>query len=285
MDRTEENWHPLRQWANRAAVDAIDGVDRVLGSADARMRFSRLWSSRQNAVLMYHSVGGIPGYVGSLPVERFVADLEALVERYDVVDLPAVLDPTETRPKRVALTFDDGFVDFSTTVLPLLREFDVPATVFVSSAFVDDESRALAYERHELEPSDDRLLMTEAELAELVEEDLVTIGNHTRTHPRLSTLDTATKREEILGAKSDLESRFGVTVDRFCYPYGDFDGEAVDIAASAHDLSVTIDRGLVAPSTDPHRIPRIDGNDPRAEMWWRLTDLRYVPATVLGRTL
>jgi peptidoglycan/xylan/chitin deacetylase (PgdA/CDA1 family) len=40
-------------------------------------------------------------------------------------------------PRSVCITFDDGYLDNFTHALPLLREFDLPATFFISVGFLD----------------------------------------------------------------------------------------------------------------------------------------------------
>lgn len=48
-------------------------------------------------------------------------------------------------PAALILTFDDGFADFPRTVLPILEEYEAPATLFVTTGFVD--GRRVPYER------------------------------------------------------------------------------------------------------------------------------------------
>ncbi len=42
-------------------------------------------------------------------------------------------------PRGIVVTFDDGYVDNLTQALPLLQHFDIPATVFIASAYLDQE--------------------------------------------------------------------------------------------------------------------------------------------------
>ncbi|MFC6992316.1 polysaccharide deacetylase family protein [Haladaptatus sp. GCM10025707] len=249
----------------------MTGAWDALASSDRRLRLSSRFPDRRNAILVYHSVG-MPGRFGTVSVERFRRDLDYLTSRYTVCDLPDVLE--SGTKKRVAITFDDGFADFETNTLPLLREFDCPATVFVSSDFVGDENLSHFAARHELEPTADQVMLTAAQLRALATDPLVTVGNHTRSHPRLSELgDDEARREEILGAKAALETIVGVEIDRFSYPYGDHDPASVVLVRDSHALAVTTAGRLVAPGSDPYLLPRLAGHVPESTLRWELSDL------------
>ncbi|GGL38238.1 polysaccharide deacetylase [Halarchaeum grantii] len=233
-----------------------EAVWRTLAEADARLGVAAPTS--QNVVLMYHSVGGSAGNTDGrvVTVEAFRELLAWLDGRYEFVDLPAVLDAGDG--PRVAVTFDDAYRSVHRHALPVLREFDAPATVYVIADRVGGATeRGVPY-------------LTEAQIRELVADDLVTVGNHTRTHARLSALDEAALREEVVGAKDALEARFDCDVERFCYPYGDYTPRVVDVVRESHDYA-TADDGHVAPATDPHRIPRVDASQRPTVVRWELT--------------
>lgn len=88
-----------------------------------------------------------PGPAIFLPPDELRSALRVFSTRMRPGALAAVVaDSTRrwTGPRSLALTFDDGFRDNLTTALPLLEEFDAPATIFVTTGFVDRE--VLPYE-------------------------------------------------------------------------------------------------------------------------------------------
>lgn len=251
-----------------------DRIWRGVATTDHLLGVSRFVPDTSNAIVAYHSVG--EGGYGSVTRDRFARDVAYLTSRYEVVDLPAVLEAGDR--KRVALTFDDGYRDFYDHALPVLREHDVPATVFVVADALGDPTF-----QHDDVPGRAHEYLTESQVRVLVDEPLVSIGNHTRTHPGLATLGGRDEIErEVVGAKRALEEGLGVPVDRFSYPYGSYNGAAVDVVREGHDVAVTSDRGLVAPTTDRYRLPRIDPARNEAVFRWELTDLSWQLRGVFG---
>jgi peptidoglycan/xylan/chitin deacetylase (PgdA/CDA1 family) len=242
-------------------------------------------SKRSNAVLMYHSVGPRDDVYGNVTPERFRRDVAYLTRRFDVVDLPAVL-ATDTERKRVALTFDDGFANFYTEALPVLREYGVPATVFVTTGFVDDADPELVDARLGPDDYSSDLMLSAAQVGRLADEELVTVGNHTATHPDLTTVEDASRLEaEIVGAKAELERRFGVTVDRFAYPYGPYDERSLELVRDSHRLAVTGVPRLVTSRRDRHELPRLPAHTGRLRLRWQLSEVRESLKRSLGRTV
>ncbi len=85
------------------------------------------------------------------------------------------------------------------------------------------------------------------ELRHLADDDLITIGAHTRSHPILSRVDADDLAAEIIGGKIDLERMTDREVFHFAYPNGsrrDISDAAVSIAAGHFGSSVTTVPGL-----------------------------------------
>jgi peptidoglycan/xylan/chitin deacetylase (PgdA/CDA1 family) len=97
-------------------------------------------------VLTYHRVTDLaedrrhPGLISAAPAE-FRAQIDFIVRRWNPVSVHDVIQAVNgglALPRHaVLLTFDDGCDDFVEHVWPILQEYEVPAVVFVPTAFVD----------------------------------------------------------------------------------------------------------------------------------------------------
>ena len=265
---------PVERWL-------YDRIAALCGRAPV----DRLRVTSRNAVLMYHSVrpaADCRPSTSDVAVAEFRRQLDYLTSHHEVVDLPAVRESGGSNGgKKIALTFDDGYRDFYTNVRPLLHEYDVPATVFVVAGFVDDDDRRtqVANTGHLFDT------LTSDQLADLADDPLVSIGNHSRTHHDLGRHeDREIIRDEVVGARGELEDRFGVTADRFCYPRGGHNAVSREIVRESHALA-TVDesqRPLLGPE-DPVRLPRIDAGLPFPLVRFRLSDANGALMRLLGR--
>jgi peptidoglycan/xylan/chitin deacetylase (PgdA/CDA1 family) len=116
--------------------------------------------------------------------------------------------------RRVALTFDDGLdPKAAMTIFATLRSFNAPATLFFNR---------VSYERHrQLIRPVRRLLAT----------GLVTLGNHTATHHRLTTLGPAGIRSELERDRAFVHKTFHRSnVPFFRPPYGASNPTVLSIA-------------------------------------------------------
>lgn len=228
----------------------------------------------RNNVLMYHSIGG-SGHA-NISAELFRRHLEWLQKTYKIVDLPKVL--AGDGGKQIALTFDDGYRSFYDIVLPILREYSVPATLFVMGKPLSDKSFV-----HDDAPPEYRRYLSKRQLQEIADSPRVTIGNHSMSHLNLSkSLPQSTLREEIVDSKRLLESELGVPINRFCYPGNNWSQSARDVVATTHECAVrgVGGRKFVTSEVDPYLIPRVDGAVPLPALRFEVSD----SAKLLRRT-
>jgi len=98
-------------------------------------------SQLSGLILMYHRINEVDSDPWGLCVrpERFADHLEIL--RQEAVPLPLQefvrASQKGVLPRRaVAITFDDGYVDNLSNAKPVLEQFHIPATVFVTSGYI-----------------------------------------------------------------------------------------------------------------------------------------------------
>ncbi|MEP6732637.1 MAG: polysaccharide deacetylase family protein [bacterium] len=121
--------------------DAILGIAKGVG-AFAIVRDSA-WRRRRLLILCYHGVSMDDEHEWSpalyVTQEKLRARLRMLRDGgYTVLPLTEAMRRLDdgTLPSRsVALTFDDGAVDFERRALPVLREFNMPATLYLTTFY------------------------------------------------------------------------------------------------------------------------------------------------------
>ncbi len=111
---------------------------RFLGNAVAHVKRGE----QTLFVITYHRILSKPDpLLESEPdVAEFRWQMEVLARCFNVLPLSQALkqlDAGRLPPRAVCVTFDDGYRSVHDLALPVLREFGLPATVFVTSGFLD----------------------------------------------------------------------------------------------------------------------------------------------------
>jgi peptidoglycan/xylan/chitin deacetylase (PgdA/CDA1 family) len=189
----------------------------------------RLKSVTQSAVTSIHQVAfdrGLPRKVGvylhSLPEQDHDSFGEMCGffrdEGYRFTGPGEFLDDPDERC--VFVSFDDNYRTWY-EAMPLFDTLDVRATFYVNTCAVRERDDA-----DEIEVYFDRLGFTGPRIplsaAELVALDDAghTIGTHTHSHHRLTSISHDDALADITTGKEDLEAILGKPVVHFAYPYG-----------------------------------------------------------------
>ncbi|HIV85629.1 MAG TPA: polysaccharide deacetylase family protein [Candidatus Monoglobus merdigallinarum] len=113
--------------------------------------------------------------------------------------------------KPVILTFDDGYEDNYTELFPLLKEYNVKATIFVVSSYVDTEG-----------------YLSSAQIREMVDSGLVSVQSHTSGHVELTGLGKEELQEELRRSCAELAKITGRNVTAISYPGGYYNSDVIE---------------------------------------------------------
>jgi peptidoglycan/xylan/chitin deacetylase (PgdA/CDA1 family) len=210
--------------------------------------------------------------------ERQMAWFHRLGYRSISLDAAAehLLAGTPVPPRRFAITFDDGYKSVLTHALPVLQEFGFTATVFVVTGLAGGSSE---WDRGLTQPAP---LLDWSEIGLLAASGM-SIGSHTVSHPHLSAAGSEQARREVSESKQTIETRLGMPVRSFCYPYGDCaDWVEALVEDAGYDLACDdVGRGrhrrYVLSRIDPSYWPAALTPLLRSRRWiWRLQSLPTV---------
>jgi peptidoglycan/xylan/chitin deacetylase (PgdA/CDA1 family) len=223
-------------------------------------------------VLCYHAISERWPAALSIAPEHLEEHVSMLVHRgyRGVTFYEAVTRPPAS--KALAITFDDAYRSVIELALPILSRAGFSATVFAPTAFVgSEEPMAWPGIDHwrDTEYAEELVPMSWQELEHLAEIGWE-IGSHTRSHPRLPTLDDARLQDELQRSRHDIEGHLAGPCPSLAYPYGDHDDRVVEAARHAgYETAGTVPARLRRPAgrLDWPRIIVTRADDARRFRW------------------
>lgn len=203
-------------------------------------------------IFMYHYIQEPPdqradpvGYGLSVRPEEFRRQMAYLDEHgyhpVTIADLRAYLQGQASLPdKPVVLTFDDGYADFYSTALPILREHRFRAVAYIVSGFT-------AYPDRYMTPDQVREIDAAG----------IEIGAHTYSHVDL-TQSGVDLNLQLVQSKAQLEGMVGHPVVDFCYPSGRFNPSIVSaVRAAGYESATTTVEGSAHSFDDRYQWTRV----------------------------
>jgi peptidoglycan/xylan/chitin deacetylase (PgdA/CDA1 family) len=211
-------------------------------------------------VICYHSINKDPSGKSSIIVskEKFRQHLQTIKDEgyitLTIAELNDYLFKDKPIPeKSVVLTFDDGYRDNYTNAFPILKEFNMNATIFVISSYLDRD-----------------WYLTTQQIKELSDYG-IDIESHTVSHVKLSTLSYESQLKELKNSKATLENITEKPVVSVAYPEGKFDENTKKATLEAgYSMGFTIKRGYA------------DRNDSQVELNRICVDYTYKPNNIIN---
>jgi peptidoglycan/xylan/chitin deacetylase (PgdA/CDA1 family) len=209
----------------------------------------------QVPVLLYHRFGPTVADSMTITTKNFEDHLKYLKENgYKVIPLRQLVDYVrgkgpEPAPKSVVICADDGHKSVYSDMLPLVKKYNVPVTLFIYPSCISNAKYAMTWDQ----------------LRSLQSTNLFEIQSHTYYHPdfrkerkRLSPAEFNKFVDyQLRKSKEKLEKQMGRPVEYLAWPFGIISDDLFESARKAGYVSTfTIVARPAKKGDDPLRMPR-----------------------------
>lgn len=191
---------------------------------------------------------------------NFEKQIKFLHKYYNVISFDDIDNPkiNSKKGKKIIITFDDGYKNNLDIAYPILKKYDIPATIYVTTEFIEKNTYAwwdrilnsntklnlpelknnspqniekFVFQKTGLKPNSKKpskyKFMNWMELKQI--SDIFTIGSHTVTHPILTQIPIRLAKNEIQNSKSIIEKKLKIKVNHFAYPNGNFNEKLINL--------------------------------------------------------
>jgi peptidoglycan/xylan/chitin deacetylase (PgdA/CDA1 family) len=207
--------------------------------AAGRMFLERQWLARKGIrptrprptgrILCYHSVGQLESGVNNVEPRRFRRQIElALRAGFRFVTASRIAQ-AESGPLDLAITFDDGWKSVLSNAAPILRDYNIPWSLFVVTSWCDHRS---SWTRQNILPWKD---------IEHLAAHGATIGSHSLTHPDFALIDRYQMTDELRRSREIIRQRLGLMPTEFAIPYG----QSMNWPHAAGEIALTVGYDVV----------------------------------------
>lgn len=238
----EEDWLPLRYVAEHTGLYLLWDGSVSTAYVTKMPDTSLIAQGRSVPIWMYHEVGDNLWGIESLFVSpsSMREQLQYLQDNgYEPIFF-SDLTHLEDYDKPVILTFDDGYLGTYTELFPLLKEFNMKATVFVITASIGSEYDITAEQAREMSDS-----------------GLVEIESHTVNHNELAELSPEEQESEIRQSQLDIARITGKIPYVLSYPNGSHNDTTIELAKKYYDFAIIASGGKWTTDGHYYTIPRL----------------------------
>lgn len=206
-------------------------------------------------ILLYHRLGAkvVDGMTITTPV--FESQMKYLQDNgYTVIPLRRLIDYYRGKgaapaPKSVVIVEDDAHKTVYEEMLPIIRRYRYPVTVFVYPSAISNAKYAMTWDQ----------------LRELKKSGLFDVQSHTYWHPNFKkerkkrTAEALDKfvMSQLEKSKAKLEAELGGVVDLLAWPFGIYDDALIRKASQAgYVATFTIERRHATERDTVMKLPR-----------------------------
>lgn len=127
-------------------------------------------------------------------------------------------------PNPIAITFDDGYLSNYEVAYPILKELNIPATIFIVTSTVGatGENGDVSYPH-----------FTWGQAREMQDSGIIDIHSHSHTHKKVSDMTPAQMQIELRMSKYLIERNLEKNCFIFAYPFGGYNKTTASLAKYA----------------------------------------------------
>ena len=208
-----------------------------------------------SGVLLYHRFSPSRSNFTTITNQAFEEQIKELLDDgYQFVKLKTLVelvrDSSFIPDKMLAITVDDGHVSQYTYMFPILRKYNVPATLFITTNVISREPNYMTWEQ----------------LQEMKASGLIDIQDHTVSHPDFVMSQASRSPEkfsqfietELMKSKAILEQRLDADVKYIAWPFGAYNSRVMNEAKRlGYEAAFTCNGTALSVGQDLFALPRL----------------------------
>ena len=194
----------------------------------------------------------------STNIEHFKRQMAWIAENAEVVSLESLMDRQfkKSGKLKVVLTFDDGYRTVHDVVAPILKQYGLPATVYLNSGHISDSGHELSDAEQGHYPDEE--FMTWNEVNYLHDQGWI-IGSHGVEHMDLTVHDEQMIEKQLTDSKREISRMTGKDCIHFSYTWGRHTPLVRELVTKAgYQTSVAGGHRVVSKKSHLFSLPRLD---------------------------
>ncbi len=226
-------------------------------------------------ILTFHAIDNKPS-VTSIRPDVFTNAMTKLHERgYKTLDLTDAVEMLKNGipfgKRSFVITFDDGYSSVYDHAFPVLKDFKMTATVFLTTGKdgnLDCSGRIPDFEG--------RPMLKWGNVLEMKKWG-IRFGGHTLTHSDLTDLSPEDARNEVTLSRNILAEKLGCQARCFAYPYGRYNQTVMSIVKEQFDCACSDKLGFLDKDSNPYALERIETYYLRTNRLFSLATTPFFP--------
>lgn len=207
---------------------------------------------RYASILMYHSIGTNTAFF-SVTNDMFDRQMKYLASsNFNILKLSELvrrMQSGESIAGCVCVTFDDGYKDNYTNAFSILKKYNIPATIFLTTGHIGGKLS--------LKSGVSLSILSVDEINEMKTSGVVEFLPHSVTHIKYNKNNLEKCVNEARVSKKYIEKLFNEQASIYAYPSGKFATNFVEaIKREGYIAAVTVNEGLICCNDNPLTLKR-----------------------------